>query len=162
RAKQRMAAIEARFGGDASLRGPVAYALGRGHLAMREFAQALPRLEAAWNAGQRGPDLELALGRTLAWTYAGRVRDLDPERDRQKVDELQRRYRQPALLHLGHAQGATRDAPEYVEALIALYEDRYQDALLKAQAAFRHSPSFYEALEIEAAAHLLQAAQMSR
>ncbi|HEV2846037.1 MAG TPA: serine/threonine-protein kinase, partial [Thermoanaerobaculia bacterium] len=45
--------------------GPGNYAIGQGHLALRQYESARTHLERAWKAGERSPELAAALGRTL-------------------------------------------------------------------------------------------------
>src|SRR5262249_7953657 len=50
------------------------------------------------------------------------------QRDEQRR-AIQRRYRDPALAHLRGSEGADAPSLDYVAALIAYYEERYDDAL---------------------------------
>ena len=62
----------------------------------------------------------------------------------------ERELRDPALGHLrsGSAAAAPAARPRLVEALIALYEGRHEDALAGAEAAQRAMPSLYEAARL--------------
>ncbi len=136
--------------------GPGNAALGEGWEALGDFAQARTHLEAAWSAGERGPDLAAALGFTLATIYddeAQRARHLpDAKARQQQKEELDRTLRDPALLYLRAATGANDTTPGYVAARIALLERDYARALSLAEQAFAQSQSLYEAGIVEAAA----------
>jgi len=67
-------------------------------------------------------------------------------RDEQR-QAIQRRYRDPALAHLRGSQGADAPSLDYVAALIAYYEERYDDALGRLDAIGGQGLAwFYEAL----------------
>jgi hypothetical protein len=139
--------------------GPGHYALGRGHLALQEPDLALPHLEAASAAGYASPELDYALGLTLgelmSLALAAAKRIDDPARRKARVAAVRARYQEPALLHLRRSLH-TPDAPDapletaaYVEGLIALYDDRPEEALAKAALAFEQAPWLYEAKKLE-------------
>jgi len=129
--------------------GPGRYALGKGHLALNEPSAARTELEAAWNAGFRPPEMAYALGRALGDLYqraleeARRVpgRDLREAQLRTAREEL----RKPALALLRDGRGAVGDSVAFAEGLVALHEERWDDALRKAEAAARELPWLYEA-----------------
>lgn len=137
----------AREGEDA--RGPGLYALGRGTLALGDPAKAREQLEAAWEAGFHEPRLAWALALALGQLYRDALLDVeniqDPERRRSRLAETQRRYRDPALLWLHRSEGAEVPSPDYVAALLAFHEDRWDDALARMDAAGPLPPWFFEA-----------------
>jgi hypothetical protein len=135
-------------------RGPGELALGVGHFALREYAKARQHLEAAWNAGERGPDLAYELGLVLGETYASAKVHAPPlptdEQRKAHNRELVRTLRDPAFAYLRQADGATDVSPKFVSALIARWERRFDDALRDADAALREVPSLYQASVITA------------
>ncbi len=159
--RARMADIENRMARLGSLaQGPGRAALGRGHLALGELAAARRELEEAWRLGHRTPDTAHALGQALAGLYetalqeARRVRD--PATRAARKRELERTLRDPALRCLE----AGRDLPglkAYTEGLIALQEERFDEALAKAAEAASHVPWLTEARALEGRAWSLRA-----
>ncbi len=151
--RARMRAVEAevaRLGGVA--RGPGRYAVGRGHLALHEIDAAREDLEAAWQAGYRGPEVAYALGQALGASYRDRLAQIatvaSVEARAARARELERRYRTPALAYLASA-GKTSEPPAvYVEGLIAFYERRYDVARSKADEALVRDPGLYEARKL--------------
>ncbi len=149
RIRARLQAIEADMArGGRLARAPGLFALGRGHLALGEFAPARSCLQQAWDLGDRGPDVALALGRALGGLYAEALdaaqRTGNRELREQRRKEAEEAFRDPALAAL-RAAGKAGDQPlEYVPALIAFYERRYDDALRETAAAAR-VPGFYQA-----------------
>jgi hypothetical protein len=125
------------------------FVLGEGYRALGDDDHALARFEAAWSAGERGPDLDAALGDTLGAVYEARVRELEatvpPERRDAQLHALALRYRDPALDHLRAAIAARTGSPAYLEALIEFHDRRFADARRDAEAALAESPTFYEA-----------------
>jgi predicted Ser/Thr protein kinase len=121
--------------------GPGRYAIGRGHLALREPERALEHLRAATAAGYTSPELDYALGLALGELYkkaieaTRRIENLEQKKAR--VLAIEAEYKEPALRHLRAALGARLEVPEYVEGLIALSEGRHLEAAAKAEEAFR-------------------------
>ncbi len=72
------------------------------------------------------------------------ARPLDAEARERREAELRRTLRDPAISYLRRARGADT-SPDYVEALIALTELRFDDAIAHGEAAFRDVPTLYEA-----------------
>jgi serine/threonine-protein kinase len=149
--------------------GPIAegaarYALGRGHLALREWDAARRDLEAAFAAGQRAPEVRYALGQTLGALYQAAL--AEAERDASTRDtkrkELERTLRDPALDHLRAAKAAEMESPEYAEGLIALYERRWENALAKAQEALAKNPLLYEAERLAGDVHQAEGREKQR
>ncbi|MFO0592334.1 MAG: protein kinase [Polyangiaceae bacterium] len=139
--------------------GPGKYALGRGHLVLHEYEEALKLLTAAGQAGETGPELEYATGLALGGLYhreldeAQRIADKDA-RDARKKD-IESKYLVPALDHIrkGAASAATSQA--HADALIAFYEKRYGDAAKLAHEAAERSPWLYETRELEGEAYFI-------
>jgi serine/threonine-protein kinase len=147
--------------------GPGHEALGRGFLALERYDDALAELTRAWDAGYRSPELAYALGMVHGKQYQRALAELqktnDPKLDAALRSELVRAHRDPALRYLKEAGAHERDgqvpigidAPEYVEGLIALYEQRFPDALVLARKAAESAVWPYEARTLEGDIHLV-------
>jgi hypothetical protein len=154
RVERRLEEIEAemRAAGAAAV-GPGNAALGRGRLALGHAERAREHLEAAWNAGFRDAETAYALGLAYGELYEQELGDIERSEDaaaresRRAVAE--KALRDPALTHLRAATRSEKGAPEYVEALIASYERRWDDALERARAAFDRVPWLYQAKVLE-------------
>ncbi|TSC25243.1 serine/threonine-protein kinase [Corallococcus sp. Z5C101001] len=135
--------------GGEEARGPGLYALGRGTLALGDPAKAREQLEAAWEAGFHEPRLAWSLALALGQLYRDALLDVenvqDPERRKSRLAATQREYRDPALLWLRRSEGAEVPSPDYVAALLAFHEDRWDDALARLDAAEPLPPWFFEA-----------------
>jgi serine/threonine-protein kinase len=141
--------------------GPAAYAQGRGWLALGDAVKAREQLESAWAAGYRQPDVAAALGQALAMTFQQRLyeaRGISSAELRQSRErQLARTLRDPALARLLDGAGATATSPAYVTALIALIEERWDDAVAGARAAAAGRPWLYEAHRLEGETWLARA-----
>jgi serine/threonine-protein kinase len=155
--RQHIAAIESKMkeAGPAG-RGLGLYALGRGYLALRDYEHARTFLQQAYDAHERDPGLEYALGLVLGHDYQKELAALGafkgPERQSRRR-ELVATYRDPALSHLRKADGPL-DSSTYLEGLIAYYDDRFDVAAERAHEAFRRRGWLYEALQLEGDAHM--------
>ncbi len=144
--------------------GPGHYALGAAHLALAEHDQARAHLEQAWTSGYDGPEVGYALGLTLGELYLRELqrasRSTDPDERRQRLEAARSALRDRARELLAAARDAVAVDSRYVEGLIALYEDRYDDALAAA-ASDDHAGAawFYELDILRAAVHESLAAQ---
>jgi eukaryotic-like serine/threonine-protein kinase len=144
--------------------GPGHEALGRGQLALERWDEALVELERAYASGYRSHELAWALGMTHGKLYQRALAAVRKSGD-EKVDaaalaELARAHRDPALRYLKEA-GAGSEATEYVEGLIALYEQRFDDADAFARKAAARAPWLYEAPILEGDTHLMSARRRS-
>jgi serine/threonine-protein kinase len=153
--RERMDRIAAQVGRMGRLaQAPGHYALGRGHLALKDYDKAREHLERAWQDGYRDGEVAYALGQTLGSLYqrelelAERISDKDKREERKR--QLEREYRDPALARLREARELQLDSRAYAEALVAFYEKRYDEALSKAKAAYSEHPWLYEARLLEA------------
>ncbi|QRK12913.1 protein kinase [Archangium violaceum] len=151
--QESMAALEREIEqAGALVAGPGHYALGRGALALGDDATARTHLEAAWRLGFREPRVAWALALALGHLYqdalleAGRIRD--PEERKARLDSLRRQYRAPVLDYLRQSQESREAPPAYVEARIAFYEERLQDALALLDGMGAPPPWFYEAAQL--------------
>jgi serine/threonine-protein kinase len=142
--------------------GPGHEALGRGYLALERYDDALRELEASYATGYRSPELAYALGLVHGKLYQRALAGL-PKNSVAQQAEITRLHRDPALRYLREAgsrgQGGQMaldaDAPAYVEGLIALYEQRYDDALRLAQKAEHEALWTYEAQTLEGDIHFV-------
>lgn len=133
--------------------GPAAYAVGRGWLALGDAERARSSLQQAWDAGYRTPDTSSALGQAMAAVYRRKLYEARgiPSREARQARERQlaTSIRDPAL-GLLRTQGATTStSPAYVESVIALIEERWDDALASARTARAEVPWLYEATRME-------------
>jgi serine/threonine-protein kinase len=132
------------------------YVSGEGYLALGDNERALELLTAAWNAGERGSEIDAALGHALGNVYERKVEEVELTiqsgvRDKQ-IRELETRYRDPALAHLRAAVGLVDVSTAYLEALILFHQHRFSEARDRASAAFSASPTSYESGVLEASA----------
>jgi len=129
--------------------GPGHYALGRGHLALGDAAKAREHLDAAWASGFREPRVAYALALVLGRQYQEQLLEVERLRNAEQREArkqgVEHRYRDPALAYLQQSQGAEVPSQEYVEALLAFYEGRLDDALVRLEALGDRLPWFYEA-----------------
>jgi len=147
RLRARLATIRSEMAGlRRPSQGPGYYALGRGHLALREYAEALRNLEAAWASGFQAPEVAYGLGLTRLRQYEDlRLQAIgrhEPEAARQK---LKRDLVPPALAWMARAKGATVDHPEYGAGLAAQAEGRHAEADGHYARALDQAPWLYEA-----------------
>src|SRR5262249_8521098 len=114
--------------------GPGHYALGLGYLALGDDDQAFRQLAAAWCHGSREPRTAYAAALALGHLYqdnllaAERIEDRGARDARKRAIEL--KYRDPVLGFLAQSKDAEEvPSPEYVAALVAYYNGRFDDAL---------------------------------
>ncbi|OGF62408.1 MAG: hypothetical protein A2Y62_17340 [Candidatus Fischerbacteria bacterium RBG_13_37_8] len=141
--------------------GPGNYALGRGYLALQEYEKAHDSLWKAWKSGYQIPEVAYSLGRALGALYQKELTEAESieskELREQRIQEIEKTYRDPALAYLKAGNSVQTEAPEYVEALIAHYEKRYDQALTKAGKAFAKVPWLYEARKLQGDIFLVRA-----
>ncbi|MEM7583999.1 MAG: protein kinase [Acidobacteriota bacterium] len=132
---------------------PAHYAIGRCYIVLQEDDRAQHHLEQAWQLGFRTPEVAYALGLTLGRQYELQLKQARNVSSRtlreEQIAEIERAYRDPAIEHLRIGREAEAVATEYVEALIALYEERYDEALTLARTARQRLPWLYEAQVLE-------------
>jgi serine/threonine-protein kinase len=137
--------------------GPGHYAMGRGFIALQEYAKARNHLEKAWTAGYQTPEVAYELGLAMGELYlkeseiANRIDNKELREARKK--EIEKIFREPAVKFLLQA-GQIRDkSQDYIAALISFYEKKYQKALTILQAAMKKAqegtPWLYEANMLE-------------
>lgn len=145
--------------------GPGAYAVGRGWLALGDTERARSSLQHAWDAGYHTPDTAAALGQAMATVYRRKLyeargisgKEMRQFRERQLAAEL----RDPALELLRTGGAATSTSPAYVEAVVALVEERWDEALAAARSAARDVPWLFEATRLEGEIWLTRARAQS-
>lgn len=152
--RARMAEIEAQMQSFGDLaRGLDHYALGRGHLALKEWDRAHAELTQAEALGVREPELDYALGRVLGELYSQALEDARKSGDKsyfeKRKQELDKEYLEPALAHLTQCRGLPTVPANYVEGLIHFYNRRYDEALQSARVAGGRLSWLYEAEELE-------------
>ncbi|AUX42301.1 protein kinase [Sorangium cellulosum] len=152
--RARLRSVEARMASAGEIgRGPGAYALGRGLLALQEPRAALEHLREAERAGYRSPGLDYAAGVALSELYRRGLEETrrlrNPAQRAARIAALEAEYRAPAVLHLRAALGGAIEAPAYAEGQLALAEGRHEEALEKARAAFAAAPWLHEAKKLE-------------
>lgn len=141
--------------------GPGHYALGRAEMALQNYPKAYEDLQLAWQHGYQEPEVGQALGQVLGELYYEALSQLPPSKDREaqeaRKQELIKTYRDPALKYLRAANTSLGATTAYEEGLIAFYEERYPEALKKAEQAFEHVPWLYEAKRLQGDIFLAQA-----
>lgn len=130
-------------------RGPGHYALGRAWWALDDGERAREHLQMAWDAGYREPRVAYALSLALGREYRDRLLEAErlasPDQRAARLKEVERGLRDPALAYLRKAGGADAPSPAYLEALLAFYEGRLDEALERLRALGQDLPWFYEA-----------------
>jgi serine/threonine-protein kinase len=155
----RIASIRERIKETGSIaEGPGHYAIGRGYMELSNFEQARVNLQKAWNAGYRTPENAYALGLTLGQLYQHELESAQqiPNTTHKEIyiKEIQLKYRQPALNYLRRSQGIEPALHEYVSGLIALYEEKYPEALEKSKSAQQKLWWLFEAGKLEGDARM--------
>jgi serine/threonine-protein kinase len=136
--------------------GPGSYALARGSITLGDFPRAWSLLEETRRGGYTTPDVHYARGQVLGHFYeealarAANISEAEV-RESAKRDAAQR-YRTPALAELRSAAAASIESPDLLVARIAIYEDRFDDAIAAARRASAAAPWLYEAMLLEAVA----------
>ena len=131
--------------------GPGHYAQGAICMALEDTDRAKPLLEQAWREGFRTPEVSYAYGRVLGQEYRLELAKAQAIEDGElrgaRIQVLHKQFRDPAIRHL--RAGAPVDPSGYPEALMAFYDGRLDEALLKARQVFQARPWFYEAKRLE-------------
>jgi serine/threonine-protein kinase len=143
--------------------GPGNYALARANLARGRYELAKEQLERAWASGYQRPEVAVALGEAIGQLYEEATYASPIPRStviaQATREELGRVLRDPALLYL---RAGSRDTSGlYLQALIAFYEGRYEDAMATADASYASRPWFYEARLLVAKVHQAQGQEAS-
>ena len=133
--------------------GPGSYALARGSLALGDYEGAWKLLEETRRAGYETPDVHYARGQVLGHFYDEALMRAasinEPEIRKAARNEAARRYRAPAVEELRRAAGASIDTPDLLRAQLALYEERFDEAIAASRRAAAAAPWLYEASLLE-------------
>ncbi len=153
RIRERMAQIKKTMAAAGAVaEGPGQYALGRGYMALSSLGVARTHLEMAWESDYRQPEVAYALGKVLGQFYTAALQDadeiVDPAERQARKDQIVAEYREPALVFLKQSSGGEAESPEYVQALVALYEESFEQALEMARNAFQGRTWLYEANQL--------------
>ncbi len=129
--------------------GPGLYALGRGYWTLDDDEKAREHLQMAWDAGYREPRVALALAVVLGRQYQEKLLEAEripsaSYREARKKD-LESTFRARALGYLRQANGVVEASPAYLDALMAFYEGRLDEALDRLKVIGEELPWFYEA-----------------
>lgn len=139
------------------------YALGRGHLALHEYPQALKELRRATELGLQTAEVHYALGFVLGKHFEQAMHEArlagGGDWAKKQLQEIEPKYLLPAIASLQKSRGTRLDAPQYLQALIAFYQRDYQAALDHAQAAVHKAPWLYEPIKLSGDVHLERALQ---
>jgi serine/threonine-protein kinase len=129
--------------------GPGHYALGRGYWTLDDPEQAREHLQMAWDAGYREPRVAYALALVLGQQYRDKLLEAQriaaKDQREARLREVERTLRNPALAFLKQARGADVPSPAYLEALMAFFEGRLDEALAKLKTLGTAEPWFFEA-----------------
>lgn len=144
-------------------RGLLHYALGRGHLALSEYPEALQQLQQAIALGVQSPEVHYALGLVLGKHFERAMNEArlagGGDWARKKLKEFEPKYLQPALAALERGRNTRLDAPQYLEGLIAFYRRDYDEAVKQAALAQTQAPWLYDADKLRGDVYLAQALQ---
>ncbi|MCK6683199.1 MAG: protein kinase [Thermoanaerobaculia bacterium] len=147
-------------------RGPGAFALGRGHLALRDFEKARSLLEDAWKAGYQEPEVAHALGEVLGVLYE-RARENTRRIENKEAREarllaVERDLRDPALEWLKKGRSGPTSATLYTQAFLASVAGDIARAEASARRAFQVDPGLFEAIRLAGEMALLDAVDLQR
>jgi tetratricopeptide (TPR) repeat protein/predicted Ser/Thr protein kinase len=131
-------------------------ALGAGYFAVKDRDPAFKHLHAAWDAGQRSPEVAFDLGQAMVSELQRQQLSIPASRDAEErkrhQEELKRTLRDPALAILHQAAGAADTSPEYLEEVIAWSDRNAAEVEKHGELAFAETPTLYEAGLIAASA----------
>ena len=162
--RQQMEQLQTELAGYGQLsRGLAHYALGRGHMALHEYPQALTELQQAIQLDVQGAEVHYALGFVLGKHFEQAMYEarLSGGGDwaRKQLKDIEPKYLTPAIASLARSRSMKLDAPQYLEGLIAYYQRDYDEALKQADTALRLAPWLYEASKLAGDVHLDRALQ---
>ncbi|WP_224361502.1 serine/threonine-protein kinase [Hyalangium versicolor] len=137
--------------------GAVRYGQGRAYLALDEDRKALEKLEAAWAAGFQEPRVAFALAQVMSRLYrqerleAARLavqRGQTGQPASPPHQRIESRYRQGATAYLKLSEKADDFSPVWGGALIAFYDEDFDEALKQLDSMKASEPWRYEALQL--------------
>ena len=147
RLRTRMEAIQKEMAQFRSIAlGPGYYAIGRGHLALKEYPEAIRDLGTAWQTGFQAPEVAYGLGLAMLKQFEdleiqARIRGASPE----SKQKLQSDLVLPALQWMTQAAGASVDHPEYGAGLVAHAKRQFTDAEKHYERVLEQAPWLNEA-----------------
>jgi serine/threonine-protein kinase len=152
--RQRLSSLQRRLAQSTGrLSGLFLYAIGRGQQALHEFEAAEDSLKGALARDIDLPELHLALGRVLGERYHQQLTAArysgEPTFFAARKKELEAKLLAPALASLSRSRSAKLMAPEYLEGLVALYQEQYDAGLRSAEVAAAKAPWMYEAAQLQ-------------
>ncbi len=141
--------------------GPGQAALGAAYLAVGDLPRAVVSLEDAWKTGYRTPQMTYAFGTVRGRQYQQRLVEIermpDPALRKREVSKAEVEFRAPALQLLKQARGGVKvQSPEFLEALIAFYDGRYDEAQQYVAQTLDRYPWMYEARVLRASIELIR------
>jgi tetratricopeptide (TPR) repeat protein/predicted Ser/Thr protein kinase len=149
---------------DAVAAGPGRAAIGRTLLSLGDVDGAAEQLQLAWDGGHRPPEVAYALGVARAEQYrrADAMVSVLRTGEAQAAERtrIRRVYRDPAVAALRAGASSAATFPAYAEGLIALLEDRIDDALAAVRRLEDAPPWFYEKALLEARIHRQRAIRL--
>lgn len=162
--RRRMYRLQTELAGSGGTgRGLFHYALGRGHLALREYPQALAQLQLAVQQGNQSAEVHYAIGLTLGKHFEQALHEarLSGGGDwaQRQLRELEPRYLAPAIASLQRSRAAQLEVPDYLEALLAFYKRDYDEALKRTATVQEEAPWMYEAAKLAGDVHHERALQ---
>lgn len=163
--RKRMSALKAELSSHGeSGRALAHYAIGRGHLALQEFPEALSELNQAAAAGNHRPEMYYALGMTLGKHYERAMYDArmsggGPWAQKQ-LQNIAPKYLTPAIAALEKSRSLKTEAPTYLEALLSFYQGNYDETLRLSQLTLAQAPWLYEAAVLAGHVHLERALKL--
>lgn len=137
---------------------PGSYALGMAFLALGREETAREHLLRAWTLGERTPEVASGLGRAFGALYESALLDLQrpgSAADPTGIEQARAELLEPARKFLREASAGSSDP--YLDALLAFYEERWEDAGRQARAAQGREATHREAVQLEAEAVAAQA-----
>lgn len=160
--RQQMTELQAALSSYGALsRGLAHYALGRGHMALHEYPQALAELEQATRLGVQGADVDYSLGFVLGKHFEQAIHEarLSGGGDwaSKQLKAIEPKYLSPAIAALIRSRSVRLGAPQYLEGLISYYRRDYDAAIQQGAATLRAAPWLYEGAKLAGDAHLEKA-----
>ncbi len=156
--RERMKRIESdmRRLGDSAI-GPGHYALGRAYLELNEPEKARDLLDSAKDNSIWRGQVTYAWGEAACKIYHRRLRSIrrlrDAELRNKAIEDLRKELLPPALEALAVGTRDNSRPRDYIEAQIAYFEGRYDQAIALARKAAESNPWFYEASLLQAEAY---------
>ena len=137
--------------------GLIHYALGRGHLALHEYPEALAELQAAQKEGQDDAELHYALGVVMGKHYEEAMHKARLSGGGawaiKQLKEIAPKYLKPALDSLARARVRETDTPDFLEALILHYQGKEEESLAQLRRVKAQAPWLYETDKLQGDIH---------